>query len=109
MPGNGASSGCCGSGSRVHTLIQLRAPAQTGRIASHRSGGVPEFLDPAGLSYSWWYCNRCCILLTFDPMILGMLEHLELELPLAVVELAAEFVLLLIAFDTLFGSLHFVY
>jgi hypothetical protein len=42
-------------------------------------------------------------------MILGMLEHLELELPLAVVELAAEFILLLIAFDTLFGSLHFVY
>ena len=36
--------------------------------------------------------DRCCVLLTSDPLILGMLEHLGMELPLADVGLAAEFV-----------------
>jgi hypothetical protein len=39
-------------------------------------------LDPAGLSYSWWCWNRCCVLLTPDPMILGKLEDLGVEPPL---------------------------
>ena len=32
-----------------------------------------------------------CVLLTSDPMILGVLEHLGVDLPLGVVGLAAEF------------------
>jgi hypothetical protein len=36
--------------------------------------------------------GRCCVLLTSDPLILGVLEHLGVELPLGVVGLAAEFV-----------------
>lgn len=30
--------------------------------------------------------DRCCVLLTSDPLILGALEHLGVELPLGVVE-----------------------
>ena len=41
------------------------------------------------LSQCW---DRCWILLTSDSMILGMLEHLGMELPLGVVGLAVEFV-----------------
>jgi hypothetical protein len=52
---------------------------QTGRNPSHWS------LDPAGPSYSRWCWNRCCVLLTLDPKILGMLEHLGVEPPLGAV------------------------
>ena len=31
---------------------------------------------PAGPRHSWWCWNRCCVLLTSDPKILGMLGHL---------------------------------
>ena len=50
-------------------------------------------LDPAGPSYSQWCWNRCCVLLTPDPKILGMLEQLEVEPPLGAVGLTAEFAL----------------
>ena len=46
-------------------------------------------LDPAGPSYVWWCWDRCYVLLTSDPMILGMLEHLNVALPLGV--LGSEF------------------
>jgi hypothetical protein len=46
------------------------------------SGGVPRCLGPAGPSYSQ-YLGRCCVLLSSDPIILGVLE--SLELPLGVV------------------------
>ena len=36
--------------------------------------------------------DRCCVLLTSDPMILGVLKRLGVELPLGVVGLAVEFV-----------------
>ena len=35
--------------------------------------------------------DRCCVLLTSNPLILGALEHLRVEVPLDVVGLAAEF------------------
>ena len=57
----------------------------------HWSGRVPQCLGPAGPSY-FQCCGRCCILLTSDPMILGVLDHLRVELPLGVVGLTAEFV-----------------
>ena len=47
------------------------------------SGGVPASLVPASPSYSLWCWDRCRVL-TFDPMILGMLEHLGVELTLGV-------------------------
>ena len=50
-------------------------------------------LNPPGPRYSWWVWNRCCVLLTPDPKILGVLEHLGVEPPLGDVRLAAEFVL----------------
>ena len=50
----------------------------------HRRG------DPTGPSYSWCW-GRCCVLLTSDPMIIRVLEHLGVELPLGVVGLDAEF------------------
>uniref|UniRef100_A0A8C6HAR6 Uncharacterized protein n=1 Tax=Mus spicilegus TaxID=10103 RepID=A0A8C6HAR6_MUSSI len=43
---------------------------------SHWLGGVPASLAPAGLSHYKLYWNRCCVLLTGDPKILGVLEHL---------------------------------
>jgi hypothetical protein len=43
-----------------------------GRDPSHWSGGLPMSLNPAGPSYSQWCWNRCCVLLTPDPKILGM-------------------------------------
>ena len=36
--------------------------------------------------------DRCCVLLTSDPMTLGMLGHLGVKLQLGVVGLAVEFV-----------------
>ena len=50
-------------------------------------------LDPSVPSYFWWCWNKCCVLLTPDPKILGVLEHLGVEPPLGDVRLAAEFVL----------------
>ena len=35
--------------------------------------------------------DRCFVLFTFDPLILGTLEHLRLRLPLGVVGMAVEF------------------
>ena len=60
--------------------------AQTGSNPCHWSGRVPGSLDPTAPSW-----DRCCILLTSDLMILGLLEHLGLELSLGVVRLAVVF------------------
>ena len=49
--------------------------------------GRVEFLGcpgSSGCSY-FWFWGRCCVLLTSDPMILGVLERLGVELPLGVV------------------------
>jgi hypothetical protein len=46
-------------------------------------------LHPSGPSYSWCW-GRCCVLLTSDPLILDVLEHLGVELPLGAVGLGAE-------------------
>ena len=59
----------------------LRAPAQTGRNCS---GRFPGFLGPTRPSYFQCW-GRYCVLLTSDPMILGV------ELLLGVVGLVAEF------------------
>jgi hypothetical protein len=88
-PGSGISSWCCGTGCRVQAQDLIRAPTQTGRNQWHWSGRVPASLDPAGPNYSRWCWNRCCVILTSDPLILGVLERLGLELPLGVVGLAA--------------------
>jgi hypothetical protein len=61
-----------------------------GSSPDHWSGGVPVTQDLTGPSYSWWCWDRFCVLLTSDPMMLGLLECLGVELPLDVVELAAE-------------------
>ena len=47
-------------------------------------------LDPSCPSYPQCW-DRCCVLFTSDSMILGVLECLEVELPLGVVEMAVEF------------------
>ena len=75
------------TGYRVRAQGLLRAPAQTGRILCHWSGGVAQCPSPTSPSYIWCW-SRCYVLLTFDPMILGMLEHLGVDLSLGVVELA---------------------
>jgi hypothetical protein len=49
-----------------------------------------EFLGPAGPSYFQCW-GRFCVILTSDPLILGVLECLGVDLPLGVVGLAAEF------------------
>ena len=54
----------------------------------HLPNRVPGCLGP---SYFWCW-GRCCVLLTFDPMILGMIEHQGVDLPLGVVGLAEELV-----------------
>lgn len=69
----------------------FRAPSQTERNPCHCLGGVPGSLDPTGHSYSECW-DKYCVLLTYDPMILGVLEHLEVEFFLGVV-LAVEFLL----------------
>ena len=66
-------------------------PRQTRRDPCYWSGGVPVCLGHAGPSYSQCW-DRCCVLLTSDPMILGVLELLGVALPLGVVGLAMEFV-----------------
>ena len=65
---------------------------EPGRSLSHWSGGIPMSLDPAGHSHSWWCWNRCCVILTPDTMILGLLKRLGIEPLLCAVGLAAEFV-----------------
>jgi hypothetical protein len=77
--GSGTSSGYCETGYRVCAKGLLRALAQTGRNLCM----VSVSLDPAGLSYSQCW-DRCCVFLTSDPMILGILECLGVELPLGV-------------------------
>ena len=64
---------------------------QAGRNLSHCSGGLPASLDPTYPSYTQWCWNRCCVLLTPNPKILGVLEHLGVELLLGSVGLASEF------------------
>lgn len=54
---------------------------------NHWSGRVPGCLGPTGFSYTWCWV-RCCVLLTYDPMILGVLDCLGVELPLGVVGVA---------------------
>jgi hypothetical protein len=48
-------------------------------------GGVLASLYPADPSHSWWSCYRCCILLTGDRKILGVVECLGVETPLVTV------------------------
>ena len=81
--------GCCVTeefASMVCSEHLLSAAAQTGKNLCHWLGGFPASLGPAGSSW-----DRCCVLLTSDPKILGILEHLGVELPLGVERLAAEF------------------
>jgi hypothetical protein len=59
-------------------------PAQTGRNLCHWLDGVPVSLDPADPSYSRCW-DGCFILLNSDPMILGVLERLGVELLLGVI------------------------
>jgi hypothetical protein len=61
-------------------------------ILWHWSGRVPWCLGLTGSNY-FRYWSRCCVLLTSDPTILALLEHLGMDLPLGVVGLAAKFVL----------------
>ena len=86
---SGVAAGCCGTGCGVSTQGLLRALPQKSRILCHWSGRVPGCLGPTGPSYFWCWC-RCCVLLTYDPMILGMFGHLGVQLPLGVVGLAVE-------------------
>ena len=81
----GLSVGVCTQG-------LLKSLDQTGRIPCYWLGRVSGSLNPDGPSYSW-YWDRCCVLLISDPMILGVLECLGVELPVGVVGLTAEFVL----------------
>jgi hypothetical protein len=66
--------------------------AQTDGKEPHATGLV-EFLHawvpPVPITPS--VGNKCCILLTSDPLILGMLEHLGVKLPLGVVGLFSAF------------------
>jgi hypothetical protein len=80
VPGGGVFSGCCGTGCGAHAQVLLRAPAQTGRNPCHWLGRVLGCLGLTGPSYFQWW-GRCCVLFTSDPMILVMLEHLEVGLP----------------------------
>jgi hypothetical protein len=52
-----------------------------------------EFLGSSGLNVpTYFLCwGRCCVFLTSNPMILGVLECLEVDLPLGVKGLAVEF------------------
>jgi hypothetical protein len=52
-------------------------PRLTGRNLCHWSGGVPVCLGPSGPSYSQGWDR--CVLLTSDPLILNVLEHLGVE------------------------------
>ena len=85
-----ASSGYYGAKCRVRAQGLLWAP-QTRSNLCHWSGSVPAFLDPTGPSYSQCW-DSYCVLLTSDPMILGVLELLGVELPLGVVGLAKLFI-----------------
>ena len=59
---------------------------------THATGrAVTGCLGPTGPSYFWCW-GRCCVLINFDAMILGMIEHLGVDLPLGVVGLAEELV-----------------
>jgi len=64
-------------------------PAQEPKPLVRKSSCVPGSARP---SYSTWCWNRCCVLLTLDLKILGVLELLGVEPPLCAVGLAAKFV-----------------
>lgn len=83
MPESDTCSEDCGT---VCGVCAQGIQAQTWRNLSR----VPMFQYPAGHSHYLWYCNRCCALLTCDPKILGMLEHLGMETPLVAMGLSAE-------------------
>jgi hypothetical protein len=64
------------------------------RLEGTHATGLAEFLHawvPLPVQVTPCVGGRCCVLLTSDPLILGTLEHLGVELPLGVVGLAAEF------------------
>jgi hypothetical protein len=90
-PGNGNFSGCCGTVCSVRSQGLLSALAQAGRNPWLWLSGFTGWLGPVVPS-NFWCWGRCCVLFTSDPMILGVLEHLGVELPLGVVGLAVEFV-----------------
>ena len=80
--------GCYETGCEVQAQGVLRELDQSRRNPCHwYYGGGTMSLDPTGPIYSQCIWDRCCILLTSDPMILGMLGHLGMELPLGVVGL----------------------
>jgi hypothetical protein len=67
--------------------VRAQGLAQTKRTLFYWLNGVPGCLSPTGPNYSWCW-DRCCVFLTLDPMILGVLECLVVDLPLGVVGLA---------------------
>lgn len=79
-----------GLATRGRTQGLLRALAQTGQNLSHWPGGVPGYLGSVGPSYFRCW-GRCYVLFTSDPVVLGMLECLGVDLPLGVVGLTEEF------------------
>ena len=91
-----SSSGGCETGCRVRTQGKLK---QARRDLSHWSAWISVSLDHGGSSYSKWCWNRCCVLLTHDPKILGVLKHLGVELPLEFGGLASKFPLLYFRFS----------
>ena len=50
-------------------------PRQIERNVCNKFGGVFTCLGPTNPNYSQCW-DRCCALLTSDPMILGVIEHL---------------------------------
>ena len=89
MPGRGSSSGTCGidyrgrsQGLSGHWPTDWKEPVPLVRLNSWVHGSCwSQLLRVLG----------CCVLLTSDPMILGVLECLEVDLPLGVVGLVVEF------------------
>jgi hypothetical protein len=81
-------------GGAVGLAAQFAHKVNQGRLEVTQATRWVEFLSPRMLLvpvYSPWCWNRCCILFTPDPKILGMLEHLGVEFPLMAVGLTTEF------------------
>ena len=74
----------------VPKVCSGRQPRQSGSNTCHSSGGIPTCLGPQ-VPVTPSVGDRCCVLLTSDPLILCMLEHLGVELCLSVIGLVAEF------------------
>ena len=81
-------------GLAVEFASKVCSGLQPDRLEVTCASGLAEFLHvcipPALVTTS--VGDRCRVLLTSDPLILGTLECLGVELPLGVVVLAAEFV-----------------